>query len=329
MIGTEPPQGSAPPPLEAEGLGKTFRERSALRRGRPVTALEGMSMALRPGEAFGLIGPNGAGKSTAIKLFTGLIFPSHGQVRLNGGPPTESHCRKGLGVVPENPSLYLHLTPRETLYSAARLHGLGHAAARERSDVLLERLGLAEVAGVLVRKFSKGMAQRVALGQALAGNPHLLILDEPLTGLDPVWRRRVVDMLAEFRGNGGTLLFSSHILADVERLADRIGLLLQGRLQEVTATAELLARNLDRYTVRFAGGSAAPLPDAVAETSGHWHLEVGAGGLWPALERIREGGGTLLEVHPGGAGLEDILMARIGELGEGSHQPQATHPARG
>jgi ABC-2 type transport system ATP-binding protein len=315
--------------LEAEELSKIFRERSGLRPPNPVTALDGMDLALRPGEAFGLIGPNGAGKSTAIKLFTGLIFPTRGQVRLNGGPPTEANYRRGLGVVPENPSLYLHLTPRETLYSAARLHGLGHSLARQRSDGLLERLGLANVASVLVRKFSKGMAQRVALGQALAGDPHLLILDEPLTGLDPVWRRRVVDMLAEYRGNGGTLLFSSHILADVERLADRIGILLQGRLQEVTATADLLAGNLNQYTVRFAGEHPGPLGDAVQETPGHWRLEAAADELWGTLERIRGAEGTLLEVHPGGSGLEDILMARISELGEGANEPQDNDIARG
>lgn len=301
-------------PLQAQNLTKIYREQRGLGRPRSSTALSGMNLTLEPGEAFGLIGPNGAGKSTAIKLFTGLIFPSQGSVQLEGGPPHHAENRKGMGVVPEHPSLYPHLTPRETLYSAARLHALGDREARKRTEELLERLGLANVGGTLVRKFSKGMAQRLAIGQALAGDPHLLILDEPLSGLDPVWRRKVVEILSEFRSNNGTLLFSSHILADVERLADRIGILLEGRLQEVTATSELLARNLSLYTVRFTAGADQPLPGAVAETPGHWRVHVGTDNLWSTLESIREAGGILLEVHPGEAGLEDVLMARIATL---------------
>lgn len=298
-------------PLVASGLSKRFIERSWTGARREIAALRELSLALAPGEAFGLVGPNGAGKSTAIKILLGLIAADAGEARLNGRAVSDPICRRGLGYLPEQANLYGHLSAREMVASSGRMHGLSGSAATHEAERWLERLGLADQAHLPLRGFSKGMTQRAALAHALAGRPRLLILDEPLSGLDPVWRKAVVDLLGQFRDGGGTLLFSSHILGDVERLADRIGILHQGRLRDTTTPGALMAAYVTRYTVRSQGADAPPGLDAQPEGGGQWSLETGADALWPTLEALRSADHRLLEVRPAGAGLEEAFLTLL------------------
>lgn len=309
------------PPLAAHGLSKTFTEHRWPRARRTVAALQELELTLRPGEAFGLVGPNGAGKSTALRILLGLLRPDAGEAFLQGVPVGNPHSRRGLGYLPEQASLYGQLSAREMAASAGRHHGLSGAEADVEARRWLERLGLEQVMDHPLRGFSKGMVQRTALAHALAGRPHLLILDEPLSGLDPVWRKEVVDVLASFRDAGGTLLFSSHILGDVERLADRIGVLHGGLLRETTTPAALMAAHVTRYTVRCQGEAAPQGWNAHPEGGGRWALEVEAADVWPALEALRDAGHSLLEVRPAGAGLESAFLSLLERYGGAGPAP--------
>jgi ABC-2 type transport system ATP-binding protein len=269
-------------------------------------AVRELSLEVGEGEVFGFVGPNGAGKSTTIKMLLGLIRPGAGSVRLFGRPADDPEARVGLGYVMENPSLPEFLTPLELLRAALALRGQARGVD-ERCRHWLERLGIAEAAGRRIGSFSKGMVQRTALAQALAIDPRLLVLDEPLSGLDPVGRRDVVEILAEFKQQGGSVFLTSHVLHDVERLADRFGLIHQGELRAVRSPAELVGRD-EHLVVRSLGrqGIAGMQP----ESSGRWFGEVPRGELWALLDRLREAGHELIEVRPA-LSLEAAFMQSI------------------
>lgn len=302
-----------PLPLEAENLGKTYSRRRWTGRRVTTRALDGLDLTVNPGEVYGIVGPNGSGKSTTLKLAIGLIFPSRGRIRVNGFAPGDAHSRVNLGFVPEEPSLVPHLSPRQLLRGAGRLRGLDRRGARSEAEHWLTALGLEVAADQPIQEHSKGMAQRAAIGFALAGRPRFLILDEPLTGLDPIWRYRVVQLLEEFRDQGATLLFSSHILSDVEQLADRVGIFHNGRLVRESHPADLLAEQTAGYLVRFRGEGPPEAWQATAEGPGIWRLELAAGDLWPALSGLEQAGLELVEVRPLGAGLEGTFLATTGE----------------
>lgn len=211
--------------IHIENLEKTY-PRNWLTK--PVKALKGVSLTVPQGEVFGFIGANGAGKSTTIKILTGAMRASRGLVTLFGVRSENPKARTGMGYVPENPSLPDYLTPLEVLRMAMSLHGLKVDAPDTHCMTWLTRFQIDHVAKKSIRSFSKGMAQRTALAHALCVNPRLLVLDEPLSGLDPVGRRDVVDILAEYKRQGGTVFLTSHVLHDVERLADRFALIHQG-----------------------------------------------------------------------------------------------------
>jgi len=261
----------------------------------PFEALKGISLTVDQGEVFGFIGPNGAGKSTAIKILTGVMLPSAGSASLFGVDVAQPEARRGLGYVPENPSLPDYLTPMEILAMGLGLHGRKPANSRAHCLRWLERFGLGEVAHKVVRGFSKGMAQRTALAHAMAVEPRLLILDEPLSGLDPIGRRDVVDILSEYRQQGGTIFLTSHVLHDVERLADRFGLIHKGELRAVRAPGELVGGE-DRVLVRSQGQ--AVVPGMIAEPGGRWVIEVARTQLWPTLRTLDQAGHALIEIKP-------------------------------
>lgn len=275
----------------------------------PFEALKGISLDVAEGEVFGFIGPNGAGKSTVIKILTGVMPASAGESRLFGIDVVDPKSRQGLGYVPENPSLPDYLTPMEILDMSFRLHGLKFENPRRHCLNWLERFSLAEVANKVVRSFSKGMAQRTALANALAVKPRLLILDEPLSGLDPVGRRDVVDILSEYCHDGGTLFFTSHVLHDVERLAHRFALIHQGQLTAVRSPAELAGAN-ELVTVRTLG--TLPVSGLKEEVPGRWFVEVPRSELWSVLGVVREAGHILIEVRPA-LSLESAFMRAIGK----------------
>jgi ABC-2 type transport system ATP-binding protein len=224
--------------VRAESLNKTYRVGFWGRRVRAVTDL---SFEVRAGEIFGLLGPNGAGKTTALKMLLGFVRPTSGHAYIGDERVGSVASRRNLGYLPENPALYEFLRGDEYLVFAGRLSGLSRADARVRSARLLERVGLAGRVDRPIRKFSKGMVQRLALAQALMGDPRILILDEPMSGLDPIGRKDVRDLILELRDEGRTVLFSTHILSDVEAICDRVGILVEGRLTDCGALADLVA----------------------------------------------------------------------------------------
>lgn len=232
--------------LEVEDLYKTFRV-GFFRK--TVRAVRGVTFEVRRGEVFGLLGPNGAGKSTTIKTAMGLIFPSKGSVRVLGRSCTQPASRHGVGYLPENPYFHESLTPRELLAFYGRLYGLDGKTIRRRSERLLEQVDLGHAAKRQLRKFSKGMLQRVGLAQALLAEPELLILDEPMSGLDPIGRKLLADMIAQLGAGGTTVVFSSHILSDVERLCSRVVILNKGRKVAEGRLEELLKKDAGTETL--------------------------------------------------------------------------------
>jgi len=234
-------------------------------------AVEGLSLTVERGEIFGLLGPNGAGKTTTLKMLLGLIRPTSGSAWLLGVPVGRSESRRRVGYLPENPYFYDRLTARALLTYSGRLAGLSAAEASRRAGVWLERLSLADRADTALRKFSKGMLQRVGLAHALLDEPELVFLDEPMSGLDPLGRREFRDLILECRERGATVVFSSHILPDVELLCDRVAVLAAGRVARSGPVDELLAEESGGADIVARGPHPLLLPTRFAGVEQHPH----------------------------------------------------------
>ena len=196
-----------------------------------ILAVKNLSFAVEQGEIFGFVGPNGAGKSTTIKILMGLIFADRGEARLFDLPCSHPKARAKVGFVPEQPALYDHLTGAEFLHFAGELYGLSKKNFTEQALKLLEKVGLKEAMDLKLRHYSKGMQQRLVIAQALIANPDLIIMDEPLSGLDPIGRMEIMDLIKSLKEEGKTIFFSSHILHDVETVCDRVALIVRGELK--------------------------------------------------------------------------------------------------
>src|SRR3989440_2050409 len=298
----------------AEHLSKTFRVGFW---GRKVRAVEDLSFEVRRGEIFGLLGPNGAGKTTTIKMLLGFVTPTHGQAFVGAAKAGSLAARRDLGYLPENPALYEFLRGDEYLVFAGRLAGLSVAEARKQSGVLLEKVGLAGRADRPIRRFSKGMVQRLGLAQALIGDPEIVILDEPMSGLDPIGRKDVRDLIFSLRGEGRTVLFSTHILSDVEAICDRIGITAEGRLTDCgTLTSllkpgvravEVLARNVPQELKERFGRSGARVLERDDGTVLTFSHEDAAGA---AVREIVVAGGRLVSLLPHRDTLETLFVQR-------------------
>jgi ABC-2 type transport system ATP-binding protein len=218
--------------------------------GRPrVRALAGLDLDVRRGEVFGLLGPNGSGKTTTIKLTLGLLFPTAGDVRVFGDDPRGTHVRGRMGYLPEETYLHKFLTADETLEFHGRLFDIPRPERRKRADALIERVGLAHARDRRLREYSRGMGRRIGLAQALINDPELIILDEPTAGLDPIASREVKDLILELKAEGKTVLLSSHLLADVENVCDRIVIVHLGRARRTGGVDEILTvRDEIRFT---------------------------------------------------------------------------------
>lgn len=236
--------------IKVDNLCKTFR--TPFRRKR-VDAVCDVSFTVRRGEIFGFLGPNGAGKTTTIKMLTGLIQPTSGSISMLGGDPEDLSVRARIGFLPEQPYFYDYLTPVELLDVFGRIFGIPSKIRKERIESLLSQVGLFEARNRTLRKFSKGMLQRTGIAQALLNDPELVILDEPLSGLDPVGRKEVNDLIATLRQQGKTIFFSSHILADIERLCDRVVILDRGVTKAAGTLSDLLASDSGEREI-LAGG---------------------------------------------------------------------------
>ena len=227
---------------------------------RVTRGLEALDLDVPRGEVMGLLGPNGAGKTTTLKLLTGLLKPTRGQAWLMGQPVESTASRRSLGFLPEQPYFYDYLNGVEYLELAARLSGLPAATARVRARHWLGRVGLGGRPRLGLRKYSKGMLQRLGLAAALVHDPELLILDEPMSGLDPFGRRDVRDLITEQRERGVTVLFSSHILPDVEMLCDRVAIMIDGRLTRVATVGELVEDGAQAVEIRCPPGALLEIP---------------------------------------------------------------------
>jgi ABC-2 type transport system ATP-binding protein len=223
--------------VRAERLSKTFRVGFLARR---VRAVEDLSFEVRRGEIFGLLGPNGAGKTTAMKMLMGFVAPTSGSAFIGSAKAGTLEARRNLGYLPENPALYEFLRGDEYLVFAGRLAGLSRGDAHAQARILLEKVGLAGRADRPVRRFSKGMVQRLGIAQCLLGDPQTVVLDEPMSGLDPIGRKDVRDLILKLREEGRTVLFSTHILSDVEAICDRVGIIVDGHLTDCGALADLV-----------------------------------------------------------------------------------------
>ncbi len=274
------------------------------------TSLEGLNMQVETGEVFGFIGPNGAGKSTTIKLLMSLIFPTAGTARILGKPISDVGMHKDIGYLPEQPYFYDYLTAAEVLDYFARFHDLRAADRKERVERMLKKVGLETARKIQLRKYSKGMLQRVGLAQAILHDPKLVILDEPMSGLDPVGRREVRDIILELKREGKTVMFSTHILSDAETLCDRVGVIVGGKLRGVGAPGQLVDMKTQGVEILFAltGASNAPLLAKATKTGDYYRLQVADGELYTAIEQLRGVGARILSVTQVKATLEEFFM---------------------
>ena len=281
------------------------------------TSLENLTMQVEDGEVFGFLGPNGAGKSTTIKLLMGIIFPTAGSARILGKPVSDVSMHLDIGYLPEQPYFYDYLTAAEVLDYFARFHGFRAAERKERVQKMLRKVGLETAGKIQLRKFSKGMLQRVGLAQAIVHDPKLLILDEPMSGLDPVGRREVRDIILELKNAGKTILFSTHILSDAETLCDRVGVIAGGQLRGVGAPGSIVGvKSLGMEIVFELTGSGAQIEKvrAKATKSGaNYRMSVSEAELYAALEELRGASATIISVTQIKPTLEDFFMELVGK----------------
>jgi ABC-2 type transport system ATP-binding protein len=239
--------------IEILGLAKTYHV--GFWRKRPKCALQPLHLTVEEGEIFGFLGPNGAGKTTTLKLLMGLVYPSAGSARILGSEINDPHMKAQIGFLPEQPYFYDYLTATELLEYYAQLSGVVPRDRKRRASEVLIRVGLPNVSGMQLRKFSKGMLQRVGIAQAILHNPRVLFFDEPMSGLDPIGRREVRDLMEELKQAGKTVFFSTHILSDAEALCDRVAIIHQGELRGVGAVADLTSSVEGKVEVVWHGSS--------------------------------------------------------------------------
>lgn len=298
-------------PISVRDVRKTFRGHLGI---GATVAVGGLSFEVRPGEIFGLLGPNGAGKTTTLKMLIGLLRPDAGEVRLFGGPPTSVRSRRRLGFLPEQPYFYDYLTAEEFLHFYARLQDVPAADRAARVRRALERVGLGDRGGTPLRKCSKGMLQRVGLAQAIQHDPDLVILDEPMSGLDPIGRREVRDLILSLRAAGRTVLFSSHILSDAELLCDRVAIVFRGRARAVGRLDELVPPDARWYEVEIDGdASGVPGVERLAASGRESLVRVpDAKDLPRVLAAVEAAGARVVSVFPRRRTLEDLFLEEIG-----------------
>lgn len=295
-------------------------------RKRPVRALDRLTLEVAPGEVFGLLGPNGAGKTTTLKLLMQLIYPTSGSAEILGRPVGDVQVRRRVGYLAENPYFYDYLTAEELLLYFASLFGYRGEDRRRRVATLLDQVGIGAERRLSLRKFSKGMLQRVGIAQAILNDPEVVFLDEPMSGLDPIGRREIRSLILSLRDRGCTLFFSSHILSDAEALCSRVAILAGGRLVADGALADLLAFDVRGWELVVAGLR----PDVLDRLSvdghvrrttriaeGRYALELAAS---PPPEQVLNElvatGARLVALNPVRETLEDFFMKRVAEAGE-------------
>lgn len=298
--------------LEVRHVGKSFRTDFWK---RSVVALHDVSLDVKKGAVFGLIGPNGAGKTTLIKIILGLLKPSVGNIKVDVGNASEDF-RHQVGYLPENAYYYDFLRPNEVLDFYGRLFDMSKAARNQKVSDLLEMVGLAHRSDRQLRNFSKGMLQRVGIAQALINDPELVILDEPMSGLDPLGRKEVRDIILTLKDQGKTIIFASHVLSDVEALCDDVAILVSGKLKAHGPIGSMVDPSIERIDITFKG----EYSQAVKQKISYPSRKVGAHVIVSVhlneevnqvLEEGKEMGLELMGVHPHKESLEDIFVESL------------------
>ncbi len=293
-----------------ENLEKSFHRGFFLKKKK---VLKGVSLHVKEGEIYGLLGPNGAGKTTTIKALTGLIFPDSGFVEIFGSKTLEPKIRKRIGFLPEQPYFYEYLTPREYLHLSAELFNLKGDDKRKRIEELARILSIERLLDSRLRTLSKGELQRVGLAQALINDPSFLILDEPMSGLDPIGRKEIKDLILDLKKKGKTIFFSSHILQDAELICDRVGIMLDGKIIEEGSLEELISEKIHYIDIEFLLQDKIPcLEDRIISSREKKLIRVFS--QEEADETIRtilEYGGKLLSIVPKKESLEEIFVDRV------------------
>jgi len=298
----------ATPAIEIEHLSKEYPY--GFLNLKKKISLEDLSMRVDTGEVFGFLGPNGAGKSTTIKLLMRLIFPDRGTARILGKSIDDVSMHQETGYLPEQPYFYDYLTAAELLDYFARFHGLTATDRKTRVQNMLKKVGLETAKKIQLRKYSKGMLQRVGLAQAILHDPQVVILDEPMSGLDPLGRREVRDIILELKKDGRTVLFSTHILSDAEMLCDRVGVIVGGKLRGVGTPGEMVGIQTQGMEVLFevAEGKNLPLLAKATRTGERYRVQMPEEELYGAIEQLRAAGARILSVAQIKPALEEFFM---------------------
>ncbi|HJV37182.1 ABC transporter ATP-binding protein [Geomonas sp.] len=286
--------------IEISGLSKTFKGK----RWSRVEALKNLSLSVEVGEIFGFLGPNGAGKSTTIKTLMGLIEPSAGNARIMGKEISSPEARRQVGYLPENPAFYDYLGAQEYLNFVGAAFGMEPQELAVKTEQVLKQLELWEARKRPMRSYSKGMVQRVGLAQVLIHDPQVCILDEPMSGLDPVGRALVKEIMLDLKKRGKCVFFSTHIIADVESVCDRVGIILKGELQSVERVDDIMSRGVVGYDV------------TVRDSAGHSSERyVGKDELSSAMAKLQAEGGEVTLIEPRRKSLEDFFLDIIKKRG--------------
>lgn len=301
------------PAIEILGIEKIYQV--GFWRKRPRRALSPLNLTVEQGEIFGFLGPNGAGKTTTLKILMSLVFPTAGKARILGMQLDDPRMKAQIGFLPEQPYFYDYLTGRELLEYYGRLSGVPAMGRSHKVEEVLDQVGLKDARDVQLRKFSKGMLQRIGIAQAILHDPKLLFLDEPMSGLDPMGRREVRDLMEDLKRKGKTVFFSTHILSDAEALCDRVGVIHLGKLRGVGSVADLTSSVEGKVEIVWHGNAA---PQALQSLGAECHVTGGTvRAILPetsqdaAIDVLRREGLPLISVIPVRKSLEDYFMAQL------------------
>jgi len=299
--------------IEILGLEKTYMV--GFWRKRPKRALLPLHLRVEEGEIFGFLGPNGAGKTTTLKMLMGLVFPTAGSARMLGQAWTNPEVKAQIGFLPEQPYFYDHLTAHELLDYYGQLSGVPARDRKHRIGEVLDQVGLADIKGVQLRKFSKGMLQRAGIAQAILHNPKLVFLDEPMSGLDPLGRREVRDLIEQLKQDGKTVFFSTHILSDAEALCDRVAIIHQGELRGTGAIEELTSSVQGKVEVVWQGTQ---IPASMRALSAECHVSgetvravIAESQQDAAIDALRRERRRLISVTPLRTSLEQYFVEKL------------------